>query len=497
VAVNPRPTYGHWVRPRSPGVGPLGLLGSALLFGGLVAALIGFLIGGLLVGVGIAVGTASVIAVTIRPSGGRSAAEAASTRASWSIARRRREHLYRSGPLSRQETRHHRLPGVLASTAVMPAIDGFGNRFAVVVRRSSGLYTLVLRCRADGEALVDPATVDTWVAGWGVFLAALGHEPGLVAAALVVDTAPDPGTRLAAEVHGHADRAAPPLARQVMAEVVASYPADSSENTAYLAVTYSGPGISRRSRRPDAVIAEVTRRVPGLIAGIAASGAGTVEPLGEQELAEVARVAYDPGCATALARSRFHRSGSQLSWAQCGPVATQEAWDSYRHDSGVSATWSMTAPPAGAVPCEVLGPLLAPHPDFVRKRVALLYRPHAPAQVATIAERDVQTAAFTADGGRGRVTAAATQRIRATERSAAEVAEGAGVTRFALLVTVTVAREADLPQAATTVENLAATPRLRLRRCYGTQAAAFAATLPLGFVPWRHTTIPDSVRELL
>lgn len=32
---------------------------------------------------------------------------------------------------------------------------------------------------------------------------------------------------------------------------------------------------------------------------------------------------------------------------------------------------------------------------------------------------------------------------------------------------------------------------------YGSQAAAFVATLPVGFVPWEHTVVPDKVRELM
>ena len=36
---------------------------------------------------------------------------------------------------------------------------------------------------------------------------------------------------------------------------------------------------------------------------------------------------------------------------------------------------------------------------------------------------------------------------------------------------------------------------LTLRRCYGSQAAAFAATLPVGLVPWEETVIPDKIRK--
>lgn len=43
-----------------------------------------------------------------------------------------------------------------------------------------------------------------------------------------------------------------------------------------------------------------------------------------------------------------------------------------------------------------LSGLLAPHSDFARKRVALVYRPHTPDESARVAERDANTANFVA-----------------------------------------------------------------------------------------------------
>ena len=65
------------------------------------------------------------------------------------------------------------------------------------------------------------------------------------------------------------------------------------------------------------------------------------------------------------------------------------------------------------------------------------------------------------------------------------------------MVTATVTSAEELIQAAATVESRAGAIPLRLRRCYGSQAAAFATTLPVGFVPWEHTVVPARVRELM
>ncbi len=490
-----RPTFGGWVRPRSPGLGPLGLLSTMGVFAGLVVGLLTAMLAGAGPAAAVVVVAAVGVGLTVIPPGGQSVGTRAAVRLGWWRSRAGREHQYRGGLFGGDGTGGYPLPGALAGTVALGCVDGYGNDCAVLFDRGSALCAVVFRCRADGPSLVDADTVNTWVANWGgAGLAGFGHEPGLVGVCVVVDTARDPGSWLAADIAGHADPAAPAVAAAVMAEVVASFPAASAENTAYVAVSYTAAGGARRAGE---VVTEIGRRVPGLVDVLRAAGGGTVEALGETDLAELVRVAYDPGCALALAEAQLDPAGSGLVWEEAGPGAAQESWDSYRHDSGRSVTWTMTEAPHGLVHSDVLAGLLGPHPQFLRKRVAFCYRPHSPGRASTIAESDAQTAAFTATGTKGRVTAGAASRMRATKRAAAEVAEGAGMTRFAVLVTVTVTADADLKMAATTLENLAAGARLRLRRAVGAQAAGFAATLPVGFLPWRHTFIPAAIRELL
>ena len=499
-----RPTFGGWVRPRSPGLGPLGLLPTLAVFAGLVVGLLAFMLAGLIPGAVVLVVAAVAAGLTVAPGGDRPVGALVAARVGWWRTRAKREHQYRAGALAPAAGSAgdggHPLPGVLAGTVALPGGDGYGATFTVLFHRPSRLYTVVFRCRADGDSLADVDTVETLVAGWGAALAGFGHETGLAGVSVVVDTAPDPGTRLAAEVNGRAVADSPVVARGVMAEIVAAFPSTSSENTAYVAVTWTADGIAKRARKPADVVVEVGRRVPGQVDALTAAGGGTVEAMTEVELAEVVRVAYDPGCALTLARARIDATaddGTGLTLGECGPQAAQESWGGYRHDSGRSVSWLMTRPPHGVVHSDVLRGLLEPHPGFARKRVALLYRPHSPARASSIAESDVATAAFGAAGVKGRTTAVSRTRVRATERAEEEVAAGAGMTRFALAVTVTITPGADLDQATTALENLAANARLRLRRADGAQAAAFATTLPLGFLPWVHTKVPDTVRDLL
>jgi hypothetical protein len=153
----------------------------------------------------------------------------------------------------------------------------------------------------------------------------------------------------------------------------------------------------------------------------------------------------------------------------------------------------MCEAPRGEVLSSVLTGLLAPHRDIARKRVTILYRPHDPASAAQLVERDRRDAAFRLGGpkpaARDVVNAAA------AEQSAREEAKGAGLVRFAMLVTATVESPADLPAASAAMDVLAPPARIQLRRMFGSQAAAFAAALPIGIVLPDHVLVPQFIRN--
>jgi hypothetical protein len=66
-----------------------------------------------------------------------------------------------------------------------------------------------------------------------------------------------------------------------------------------------------------------------------------------------------------------------------------------------------------------------------------------------------------------------------------------------LLVTATVDDRAKLAAAAEVVDQLGGASRLRLRPCYGSQAAAFTAALGVGVVLPRHVLVPAGLRDNL
>ena len=81
-----------------------------------------------------------------------------------------------------------------------------------------------------------------------------------------------------------------------------------------------------------------------------------------------------------------------LDWDTAGPVAADEEYDRYRHDSGWSVSWAWHEAPRANVHADVLSRWLAPGP--YPKRVSLVYRPFSAGEAARVTEREVNAAAF-------------------------------------------------------------------------------------------------------
>jgi hypothetical protein len=465
-----------------------------LLFTGLIAVVLATLIS-VWAALGLAVALVVVMApLAVRDKHGRTLMQRGAVRLAWRRTTSSGGNLYRSGPLGRAGYGTCKLPGLAAESSLTEARDGYGRPFAMITIPSTGHHTVVISCDADGAALVNEQQVDTWVAHWGQWLSALGAEPGLVAASVTVETAPDSGVRLQQEIAANAVAEAPRLARSMLREVLSAYPAGSAQIATRIALTYSGAaraGTPRRSAEDMAI--HIGARLPGLTAGLSMTGAGAAVPMTATELAEAVRVAYDPTVAPLVEEARA-TGGTGLTWDQTGPMAAQEAWDHYRHDGAFSVTWAMTEAPQGEVFSNVLTGLVQPNRDIARKRVTLLYRPHTRAEGARVVQQDYKNALFNAQQsqiGQARDDAEVTSARRTTE----EQAQGHGVIRFGLLVTATVSSAGELAKAAAAVDNLAPAARIAVRPVYGSQAAAFAAALPLGLVLPLHTALPQTVRD--
>ncbi|MEU8132470.1 SCO6880 family protein [Streptodolium elevatio] len=495
VRTRPR-TYGNWRKPTSPGILGLGLIPTVVLLAGLIAIIFALLVS-LYAAVFLAVMLCVVLVpLMIRDRHGRNGMQWIAARAAWGMAKAQGKHLYRAGPVGRTPPGTCQLPGIGAATRMYEAVDAYQRPFGLLHIRSVDDYTIVLQCDADGAALVDDEQIDTWVAYWGQWLSTLGNEPGLVAASVTVETAPDTGERLRNEIGGNLTADSPELSKRVLAKVLDAYPVGAARISTRISLTFEARGRGGGKSRDAAEMAtEIGARLPALTAGLSMTGAGAAFPMSGAQIAAAVRVAYDPSVAVLIDRARIENEAG-LRWSDAGPFATQESWDHYRHDGAFSITWAMSDAPRGEVFASVLQRLLSPHDDILRKRVTIIYRPHDAGTAARIVERDIKDARFKAQQGT-KVSARDTVALSAAEQSAMEEATGAGLMRFGMLVTATVDQHAKLPLAAAAVDNLSASARLVLRRAYGAQASSFAAALPLGFVLPRHLRIPQTLRETM
>lgn len=490
-------TYGGWRRPTRPGLGSLGLLGTLVFLTGVVVAIIALAVGGVFYAIPVAAATGLVLApMVIHDRAGRSGLQVITARTAWGRGRLVGANIYKSGALARQGHGHCGLPGLGAHLEALEALDAWGRPFALLRHSSVGHVSVVLATNPEGGSLVDPEQVDTWVGHWSAWLDGLSHEPGVVAAQVTIETAPDSGSKLRAEIENNVAGSAPQLARDVLDQIASTYPTGAATITSRVTVTWSDaprPGHRRRSIGDIAV--DIGQRLPALTVGLAATGAGPARPMNVAEVAAAIRVAYDPKIAALVDEVGPDHAG--VDWVDCGPVGTQETWDTYRHDSGCSTSWEMAEPPRGFVMSSAMGRLLAPDESVARKRVSFLLRPHAPAEATRLVERDRRDALFAMQGRKGPGRARDLVEVRATELAATEEALGAALVRFGMIVTATVLAPEDLEAAIVAVENLATSSRIRLRRACGSQATTFLAGLPLGMVLPSHLKVPAFIRDAL
>ena len=479
-------TYGGWRRASSMGLFGLGPAQSILVLAAITVPLFATAFG-LFALLATLVPSVLVLAALLLRWDGVPIIHALTRRVRWLAGANRAQARYRSGVMV-DPRQAQTLPGVLAPTRLLPVADPGGGDFAVVWNARLGTMTAAVKVAATSTWLADPADADTWVANWGQWLAGLGYQPMIRQAAVVVDTAPDPGSGLSAYMSRRIAPHGPPAAQRILRELVAASPAVAADVRTWVAITFHPAAAPSRPRGPAEAVTEIARVLPGLTEQLAGCGLSVLGRATAAELASVVRYAYDPA-ARGLTDRLPEADLDPLRWAEAGPTAAVERWDSYRHDQAVSVSWAWHEAPRQQVPHNVLARLL--NPGMYPKRVAWLWTPYTAGEAARIVEHQRNVVAFRQQyarvKGRDETAREVEDRQRAS-RAAEEEASGAGVGRLNLFVTTTVLDEGELPKAIADVEAAADASKLRLRRLHAAQAAGFTATLPLGVMPYTLAT---------
>ena len=316
--------FGNWRKPSTAGIFGLGQTGTVLLFGGAFVVIIVMMFAPLYVAAVVATGVALVLLLLlVRDASGQNLATRGVNGLLWLRTVAEGANVYRASPIGRgSKDGTNRLPGLGSTTEVTEHRDSYGRPFALLRLRAKQQwsYSIVIGTEPDGAALVDQEQIDSWVSKWGNYLARLGREPGLEAASVTVETAPDPGTRLSSQLRASMDPNAPSFALDVLDEVQVTYPTSSSSVRAYVALTFKGRNRGRE-RDHDAIARDLASRIAGLTAALEQTGAGAAVPLSAAQLAEVVRVAYSPTDALLFEQARAAGDRHVATWRDAGPMA--------------------------------------------------------------------------------------------------------------------------------------------------------------------------------
>lgn len=351
----------------------------------------------------------------------------------------------------------------------------------VISEQSGRRLTAVLACRVASFSLLDPEVQERRLARWGLVLTGAAGTP-LRRLQWIERTAPAQGDLLARWLHSERDPAVPlrgtPMIDSYL-ELIGTTARVTQEHEILLAVQIDARRV--RDRGKDAPARALLEQTERIAQALQAAEVTVLGALSAGQLGRSLRTAFDPYCRSELAALETadpDRGG--LAEANAWPLGVQEAWDHYRTDGAVHATYWIGAWPRVDVSPMFMDALLG-RSSAVRT-VSVTFEP-VPSERST---REVE-AAVTRDRAdrelRYRFGQSETARQRqaqdATIRREAELAEGHGEVRLAGFITVSGRDHDDLRRACSEVYEHAARARLELHRMYGQQGDAFTFTLPL------------------
>jgi hypothetical protein len=351
----------------------------------------------------------------------------------------------------------------------------------VLTERQGRRLTAVLACRVVAFSLLDAEAQERRLARWGLVLSGAAGT-GIRRIQWIERTAPAQGDELVRWLHSERDPAVPlrgtPIIESYL-ELIGTTARATQEHEILVAVQVDAQRVSPRgSENALQALVERTERVAQ---GLDAAEVAVLGALSPAQLARWLRTAFDPYARAELAAlEAADPSRDGLAEANGWPLGEREAWDHYRTDGALHATFWIGGWPRIDVSPMFMDALLG-RSSAVRT-VAVAFEPIAPARSV----REVE-AAVTRDRAdrelRHRFGQSETARQRqaqdATMRREAELAAGHSEVRLSGFITVSGRDPDDLRRAVAEVAEHAARARLELYRMYGQQAAAFTFTLPL------------------
>ena len=359
--------------------------------------------------------------------------------------------------------------GGLAGIRIDEVVEPGGVQIGLIRDRAQRSVAAVLSVRARSFALLDPADKARRLGSWSGILAGLAREGGPVRCLQWVERTV-PGDAAALVRHLDESGALAPTDPRALsyADLVSEAGPLGQHHECFIVLSVRARSHAREAQ--DVLLREL-RLLQGQLRSAEIDVAGV---LGAREIGAVWRRAFDPWIGAHPTEAGVP---PELSW----PMATDEAWSSWRTDRTWHATFWIAEWPRRDVGPDFLAPLLL-HVN-AQRTLSLLMGPLPPS--TGIREVESARTAHAADEQlRQRAGFLSTaRRLREAEGAArreAELADGHAAYRFSGYLTVTAQSESELEDACGEVVQAGHQCRVDLRRLYGIQDLAFAWTLPLG-----------------
>ncbi|TPV48012.1 hypothetical protein FJ661_19815 [Pseudarthrobacter phenanthrenivorans] len=485
--------FGNWLKPASPGLFGLPLGGVVISCAGLFFGLLSLMRGLLLLALVVLLGTALVVLLGVVKFGGRTVAGKATDALSLASRKSIGSAFYVTGALSTLPPEDaERLPGALLDVETISGTDGLGRPYSLLHHKAVRQLAAVFGCSPDGAAMQEQSIVNAQVANFGAWVSSLSVEDGLTGATIVVDSASESSAATCAAIRDDVAPNAPVFAKEVLDHAVGTLPARSAVMNVYATMVWDAPALGATEKDVSSAVAEVAARLPGQTQMLAAAGAGSPIPLVEEDLAHVAQLSYQPMRDQEMALDALHGRRAVQDWEHAGPGFFDDSQGRVVfHDGVASMTLMMTVPPGAHITSRSFDRVFGPNAKFLRKRVALFYRPVDPGTGAKTVDRLVKTADWKMSTRKGRPTSFDRATKAVAEKTEEELAQGARLSLFSMMVTVTFAPdEKSYRDALNQVKSIMNQLIMPYRFVEHAGSAAFHTTLPFGILPWKYSSTP-------
>lgn len=404
------------------------------------------------------------------------------------------ESVYRTGLFSElPDNALTALPGALLDVEELDGVDGEGKPYVLLHHKSVGAIAATYLCAPDGTALQPQESIDSQVAQYGAWVAALSKDSAVAGGVVVVDSALSSTAPLIDKIRSEISPLAPELSRLAVMEAAGGLPGKYSTVDAFATVVWSR---AKLGTTVEDAAAEIAAKLPHHRASLYSSGGGQAEVADSQDLARVVRIAYSPERSREFGTDDLAGREFRTRVTAAGPEYFD---DSQRrvcfHDGVASMTVMMTVPPRMHITEDTMKELFAPQDKFLRKRVAIFYRPLSASQAIKRAAQLRKNAGVAATA-KGQASSFDKHKQKLADKTETELVEGASMTRFSMEVTVTFEPNAKAYREATQkLKTLLEGTNLTYRFVEVGASAAFHSTLPLGVLPWLYQSSIGVVTE--